>query len=343
MANRLRELFRRSANQVNRPIPEVVRSFSFCERGLVYNYSDAYLWMIVNKVFNGLRNVNFKPSDTAKGNASIEINRLCCFFENNITTLTWLLWKYGYVAVGFDAARYSYFIPDYSKIKKDRSGMVVDYDFVVYADSYVSERRSLFDIIGESLKNINRMKNADTYLTQTFGAFAVMSGKTIPVSPADKEDMQKSLKNDYGITPDKYQILLMSQDVNLQQLNMPIKDLDLGGKVKEEAKVIAGVMNVPYDLVPISGQSTYANQEQAIKTFYSDCISPIAETMLSLIRYIVSVNYQWPSYFTTFSIDNVPELEDDRMADVEYKLKLVELAERMEKLGIDAEEIKKQL
>lgn len=110
-------------------------------------------------------------------------------------------------------------------------------------------------------------------------------------------------------------------------------------KVKDEIKVLCAHFGVPYDLIPMSGQSTYANQMAAIVDFYRSCISPLAEQILSLARYIVLKKYVTiPTTAVTFRIDNVAELADDRTAMIDYKLKVADLAKRMTELNIELPE-----
>ena len=338
----LDNIFRRSENQVGTVIPQNVAGLGW---SITHKkYADVYLWIILNRILRGLANVRFHPSEVVNNESSRnDIEGLCRFVENNINVLVYMLWTKGCAVIGRDDRKKKYFVPSPSDIRFDSNGKVMKYDNVVYSTSYSLTQKTDFDIIKENVKYIDIIKSADDYLTETLGAMAVMSGKAMPITEADKEDFQKEIKTRYGITRDKYQIMLMSHEVTLQQLSLPIKDLDLQGKVKEEMKAIAGYFGVPYDLIPFSGASTYANQEQAVKQFYSDCVSPIAETLLSLIRYMMRNKYMLPSYFTTFSIDNVPELEDDRMADIEYKLKVAELAEKMRDLGVDNEKYVQQL
>ena len=109
--------------------------------------------------------------------------------------------------------------------------------------------------------------------------------------------------------------------------------------------MLCGHFGVPYDLIPMSGQSTYANQAAAIVDFYRNCIMPLAEQILSLGRYVIKCKYVTiPTSALTFTIDNVAELADDRTAAVDYKLKVAELAKQMRDMGMELPEyIKKEL
>ena len=63
-----------------------------------------------------------------------------------------------------------------------------------------------------------------------------------------------------------------------------------GNNVGFMVLIMAGVMNVPYDLIPITGKSTYANQAEAIDYLRTHTVSGIAENILTLLE----KNYKIP-------------------------------------------------
>ena len=182
-------------------------------------------------------------------------------------------------------------------------------------------------------------------MTKTFGAFGILSGSEMGINAADKEELQQQLKERAGTTEAKDQFIISNSPLTFAQIDFKIKELQLPEKVKDEIKVLCAHFGVPYDLIPMSGQSTYANQTAAIVDFYRSCISPLAEQILSLARYIVLKKYvNIPTQAVTFRIDNVAELADDRTAMIDYKLKVADYAAKLRDLGVDIpEEVKNEL
>lgn len=311
-------------------------------------YSDAYTWIIFNKIFSGVKNVQFTydiaklhiSKDTKEGSLA-ELDNICSFLNTNANMLLWLYWSYGYIVTSKNK-KDRFIIPDYAKLRRDANGMILDYDIVLYSEPYRLTGKSDFCTIRENVSNLDDLKNSENYLTTSLGALGVMSGKSMPINPSEKKEFLDDLKKNYGTTSDKYQILMFTNEVSLQQLNLPIKDLQLMEKIVNEMMFLAGYFNVPYDLIPFFGKSTYANQEQAMVSFYRNCIAPLAECLLEIGRYMIRKNTtalrEVPSDVLTFTIDNVPELQDDRTADIEYKTKVAQMLKAVHDAGIDINE-----
>lgn len=300
-------------------------------------WSDSYLWVVVQTIFNGLRNIQYTfPNDAD--------NRLVDFLTNNIIYLIWLYWSYGYIVVGIDN-KGNYYIPDnYANLKKDKYGRILGYECVYYSDKYRFENKSDFQIIRPILNELGGYKDAMQHLTNNLGCLGILTGKNLPVNPAEKEEFMENLKSKYGINSDKNNILLTTVPLDFSVMQFPADKLELSEKVKNCYTLICNYFQVPVDL--IFGQSTYANQEQAVKNFYSNCISPLAEIVLVVGRHLVKmrVGELIPSTKLTFRIDNVPELiESVRTVDTDYVNELTDNIQKMKDLGLDTTKMEKVL
>lgn len=345
-------IFDRNRKNVANTINEVPTQFStglWVWGGNAFKrYSDAYIWLVLNRIFAGLNNVHYYYTTDR---ADAELLELARFLEINITNIVWEWWQWGFVAIGFKETKKDgkivkvpYF-PEYKALKFDKNRNVVNFPVVYYSPWYIYENSNAFNILRENINNLNNIKNSEDYLTTSLGAIGILSGNGFPINKDDKDEFLATLKTEYGTTSNKKQIMLMSSDVKFTQMNLPIKDLELSEKVKEEVKLIAGFFNVPYDLIPFAGASTYNNQREAVRQFYANCISPLAEVGLTIGRYIMRrmTHVLVPSQSLTFGIDNVTELEDDRTADIEYKQKVADLVAKMKALGLDTTEYEQQL
>lgn len=298
--------------------------------------ADIYLWCIFNRIFGGLKNVVYTCEN--------EHNKsLTTFLSNNLLQLVWLLWEYGYMVVDVDA-KGNYYIPDYSLIRLNGEGAVSNYPFVLYSEPY--QFRGLTDIvlIRETLKSIGVYKSAEAYLTETFGAVGIMTGKGMPVNPTEKEAFERAIKEGFGIQKDKRQIIVSSMPLDFSTMDFHTKDLELREKINDAYSLLCNYFNIPIDLV--FGRSTYANQEQAFKDFYKNCISPLAEKVLELGRYIIKRDPHnlTPSSALTFRIDNVEEMRDDhRIVDTEYVRNLLDNIKISRELNLPTIELENEL
>lgn len=299
-------------------------------------YSDVYYWLVISRIFRGLQNVCFDVSqEVGSDKIKTQLSDLLRFLNNNLTALVWQLWNNGFIVLEIDKNGKWYYVP-FDNIQTNGNGAVINHDYVLYSEPYMFLRKTDVTLLKETLGAIDVYKNSDIYLTKTFGAFGILSGSEMGINAADKEEIQEQLKARAGTTEAKDQFILSNSPINFSQIDFKIKELQLPDKVKDEIKVLCAHFGVPYDLIPMSGQSTYANQMAAIVDFYRSCISPLAEQILSLARYIVLKKYVTiPTTAITFRIDNVAELADDRTAMIDYKLKVADLAKRMSELNIE--------
>lgn len=302
-------------------------------------YSDEFFWLVVSRIFRGLQNVCYDfANDMATDKVKMQISDLLRYLNNNITSLVWQLWHNGVIALDIDE-RGRWYSVDYNKLDFDGNGQVINYVYVLYSEPYMFLRKTDMILLNETLKALDVYKNSDIYLTKTFGAFGILSGSEMGINAADKEELQEQLKERAGTTEAKDQFIISNSPINFSQIDFKIKELQLSDKVKDEIKVVCAHFGVPYDLIPMSGQSTYANQSAAIVDFYRSCITPLAEQILSLARYIILKRYvNIPTQAITFHIDNVAELADDRTATIDYRLKVAELAAKMLEMGIKVPE-----
>ena len=254
-----------------------------------------------------------------------------------------MLWNFGYIVVDIDKNG-NYYIPDYSKLKKDSKGNILNYECVYYSDTYRFKNKTDFQIIQNTLNELGTYKDAIQHLTTNLGAIGILSGNNLPINPTEKEEFQKNLKSHYGINSDKNNILITTMPLKFDVMQFPVNELQLTEKVKDCYTLICNYFSVPIDL--IFGQSTYANQQQAVKNFYSNCISPLSEIVLEVGKHLIKMQYDIliPSDRLSFRIDNVPEItESVRTVDTEYIDNLTNNISMLKNLGLPTDKLEKVL
>lgn len=343
---KLTDILRGRGRQVENSVNHVVDTYTTftpvnigCKR-----FADSYVMQVLGLIFRGLRNVRYCVDEEFAHSNTKDVEKIADFFNREIQQLVWDAWQYGYIVIEQGESGL-YYVPNHTKIHTDKRREVIGYDLVTYTESYRFLGKSDMEVIKDHIDRLDRLVNADDYLTQSLGALGILSGTTLGLTPQDKKDFLDGIKRNIGITREQYQFIVMSNPVDFKQVNLPIADLKLSEKVKDELQVIAGQFGVPYDLIPLSGKSTYDNQEQAVVSFYRNCISPLAEMVLDLGRYTLRVRSQEliPSRALTFTLDNVPELKHDRQdleAKIERDTKIVDLISKAEMAGIDLQHYK---
>lgn len=297
-------------------------------------HSDIYLWSIFNTIFRGLDNVQFTAPESNKA--------LVSFLTRNIHYLVWQLWSYGYIVIGIDE-RNNYYVPDYTTLIKDGDGRIVNHKCVYYSNTYRFENRNDFEIIRPILDSIGIYRDAELNLTSNYGAIGIMTGKSLPVNPAQKDEFISEFKSKMGNNSDKTNLLVTSMPLDFSVMDFKVKDLELTEKVKIAYTSLCNYFGVPVDM--IFGQSTYSNQEQAIKNFYSGCIAPLAEAVLACGRYIIRLDTRnlTPTDDLSFRIDNVDGLTDDRIIDNTYVKETLENIKLMQEIGLDTKHLEAEI
>lgn len=98
----------------------------------------------------------------------------------------------------------------------------------------------------------------------------------ISLTPKEKDEAQQEFQNTYGLSANKHQVGVTSAPVDFIQTAMSIKELQPFDETLADALAIYAVLRVPRHLCPSKEQSTYANADADMKSFYGDTIIPIA-------------------------------------------------------------------
>lgn len=267
-------------------------------------YSAFYLQIILNKIYEGMNSVHFYSASNNYG-----VNQIADFLEKNIVTMLYQLWNYGYLVLSI---KNKLELVDYQKVRLDKNGEVITPSgeewIVYYSNEYLQKRLTLFKIIAEQLHLIDTYSEALKYLTQTFGSVCVMSGKQLPLSATGKKELENNLKNNLGILSEKSQFLIsQATDLQLQQFQFDIKGLELEEKIDKAFSRLCTFFGIPVNLVYTNENSTYDNQAESRRRYYTSCISNYSEIILTVGRAIVKndMNLLVLSDDLTFSIDNM--------------------------------------
>ena len=280
---------------------------------------------ILNVLYTGISNVSFKGS----GKSLILVNDITTFVDRNATLLVnqWIQW--GFMVVFYDRKN-NYRVPDYSELKFDTNGRVINkFAVVVYSPQYQTERKSLAKISLPLIVSINKMAGSDDYLTETLGCLSILSGQDLPSNPQQKENFLKNFGNTYGIGDDKYQFLLSNREIKVTPINPPIKELGFNEKIEKAYKWLANLFGVPLQLL-FNDASTFNNVKEARTYFYMNTVRFYAEQILKVARELLTASNDFvPQNEITYRIENCPEIEitlssacKEREAYLEYLLKL---------------------
>lgn len=309
ITDRVKKLFSRNDNHAQYPLGSGVSVWGtqqWFRSPLVGKYSDIYFYTIINKIFSALHNCRFVDnSDTAF------ITDIKDFLEAEITHIVWNYWKDGFVII--ETSRRGYSVVDKYQLNKNGEVILEKNQIVYYGDLYKLKRESTFNILTSEINLIDKFGSAMDFLTSTYGSMCLISGNTMPMSVDEKEELNNQLKTSLGITADKQQFVIsQSKDLHFEKIDFDLAGLGLDDKMKDNYLLLADFFNVPKNILSSDTDSTYENQKAALKRFYSDCISPLCEIVLTIGRMLIAnSNVLLPSNQLTFVFDNVPEISTE--------------------------------
>lgn len=293
--------------------------FNFTGKGKK-DFASLFIYSILERIFAGIKNITF--TTTEPDLLGDEINR---FVDRNIELLLWSYYKRGYMCVMTDN-KGKYRLPNQNELRFDQNRQIVNKNAIaVYSNPYVIERDTHIGIVQPFLGTINSNMNNLDFITDNCGLYGILAGKSIPISPASKQDLQEKLRKDYGNEDGKFNFILSNAEISYTPINIPVKDLEMVEKVNDAMKWICDLFQINPDL--IFGGSTFTNQTEAYRAFYRDCIVPLAERVLLLTKavYIRDSSVLKPSSVMTYNLANVPEMNrnlseisNERKAYVEY-------------------------
>jgi HK97 family phage portal protein len=147
---------------------------------------------------------------------------------------------------------------------------------------------------------------------------------------------KKELAETYQGSRNARRPMILSGDISWQAMSMSAVEMDwLEGK-NLSAREIAGAYGVPTQVIPIQGDQTFANYEQARLALWQDTVIPIAEEAYEELGTWFSQMYK-EEITIELVLDNVAALEPVR----QLKIKAINDAnyltinEKREKLGLD--------
>ena len=153
-------------------------------------------------------------------------------------------------------------------------------------------------LLKDTLKAIDNSLNASQTVIKRLGAVIVgtpeqptQNPQMVQIDKDAKELLEKDTQNDYGMLDEQKQFMFLRRPLKLQRIALGGKDLLITENVEMFTKILCDNMDIPYDVMALSGQSTFANQEQAEKSMQDS-----AEAFISKIwTYfnVMNISFEW--------------------------------------------------
>ena len=169
---------------------------------------------------------------------------------------------------------------------------------IFYSDTYEIFGMSDAALQKDTLKAIDNSLNASQTVIKRLGAVIVgtpeqpaQNPQMVQIDKDTKELLEKDTQNDYGMLDEQKQFMFLRRPLKLQRIALGGKDLLITENVEMFTKILCDNMDIPYDVMAMSGQSTFANQEQVEKS-----MQDTAEAFISKIWTffnVMNINFDW--------------------------------------------------
>lgn len=178
------------------------------------------------------------------------------------------------------------------------------------------------------LKASSNRNIAEGSLYENRGASGIISSKSeYPITAEDRSIIDEEFRNRIGGASKANKIVSLTGQIDYKQLGMSATDMQLLGMRVEHLRAVCSLFGVQSVIFGDTTSSSYNNMQEAMKDFYNQTCIPIMEQILAqknkqlIKRYnaITGLNYK-----LSVDVGNISALKQDRNADIEAVLKLVQ-------------------
>lgn len=264
------------------------------------NYSDALVSAIFKKIFKRLNLIDFTVTHTEP----LVVGMAKYFLNNELNVAFAELFNNGFLLFlkKKDANGKLTGIKYIRKAQATQSLNEWTYDGqeleIFYSDTYEIFGVSDAVLLKDTLKAIDNSLNASQTVIKRLGAVIVgtpeqpaQNPQMVQIDKDTKELLEKDTQNDYGMLDEQKQFMFLRRPLKLQRIALGGKDLLITENVEMFTKILCDNMDIPYDVMAMSGQSTFANQEQAEKSMQDS-----AEAFVSKIWTffnVMNISFEW--------------------------------------------------
>ncbi len=182
----------------------------------------------------------------------------------------------------------------------------------------------------QNIKNCVIAANSRGRLAENLGAVGMITGTgtdgTNSIQSKEIEETQNWFSSFMGKMKGGYKIFVSPTEKKFVNMGSNVSKLELINECKESGKVIANQYNYPSELL---GQvNSYENYKIADKSAYLNCALPIALDFCAGFNKMFNETYKLIPQF-----DHIEVLQENKKANIETNLKLVELYEKGKESG----------
>lgn len=240
-------------------------------------YADIVLQSIVGQIFNCVDTIYiYKKDNTIE---TMPFAQMRAIITLHFRELFWDLFGKGYFVLLMRGDEFEYLPARYvSKIGND-GYVTTDLEGrvearVFYEKNYIASNKTMLQVCQSTLDYIDNVLNTATTGNAKLGNVTILTPTTNAMGSEvlkdnEKKEIERMISESYGGLDSQSNLMLFPNSLSTTTISFDFGKLQLLPQLEMSVKNLCGYLQVPYDILPLSGQSTFNNQENAYSMLYA--------------------------------------------------------------------------
>jgi HK97 family phage portal protein len=178
---------------------------------------------------------------------------------------------------------------------------------------------SRLSTILDPVQNVIAAYEARNVLITKKGAIGILSNGSkdgfggVPLTAGERDDLQNAFR-EYGISKDKYQVIMTNANMSWQSMTFPTKDLMLFEEIEDDVREMANTFGYPFPLLFFKNQSALGDGamiDAANIVLYQDTVIPEMKAWTQVLSRLFNIS---SGYILTCSFTHLPIFQEDQQA-----------------------------
>lgn len=241
-------------------------------------YADIVLHALFNQIFNAVETIDIWQNKNSLFDPMKLVNARA-IITMNFRSIIWDLFCKGYFVLLYRGDEIEYLPAKYiSKIGDD--GYVVTEvgerveARIFYEKTYEAIGVTQRSICQSTLDYIDNILNTATTGNAKLGNLTIfspspndMGGEVL--DETEKKEIERKISTEYGGLDTQNNLMLFPKSMVSTNISFDFGKLQLLPQLEMAVKNLCSYLNIPYDILPLSGQSTFNNQDTAYSQLYT--------------------------------------------------------------------------
>ena len=145
--------------------------------------------------------------------------------------------------------------------------------YLFYEKNYKADGRTMEQVCKTTLDYIDNILNTASTGNARLGNLTILTPSSTQMGSevlrdSEKKEIEKLISESYGGLDNQSNLMLFPNSLSTTTIFFDFGKLQLFEQLKMEIMQLCDHLNIPYDILPISGQSTFNNQDNAYTMLY---------------------------------------------------------------------------